>query len=72
MISLVCDMCKQPMSSTSDIYQEQGYRFKGTFVYIRSQHAFGKKKEVEEAGPVYDICQGCYNKLRNLCEEVNE
>jgi hypothetical protein len=47
---------------------QKGYRFKGSFTYIRTT-IYGRKKEVEEGAEQYDICQGCYNRLRNLCEE---
>ena len=58
MIAILCDMCKQPLTSMGDVCDQSGYRFKGSFVYIRNTR-FGRKHEVEESGPTYDICQGC-------------
>lgn len=71
MTAIICDLCKQPLTSDSDICDQQGYRFKGSFVYIRNSH-FGRRHEVEEAATQYDLCQGCYNKVRSLCEEGNK
>ena len=71
MTAIICDLCKQPLTSNSDICDQQGYRFKGSFVYIRTSH-FGRKHGVEESGPYYDLCQGCYNKIRSMCEEGNK
>lgn len=67
MIAVVCDMCKQPLDSDYDGMMQRGYRFKGSFSTIRVG-LFGRRKEVEEGTEQYDICQGCYNRLRNLCK----
>ena len=71
MTAIICDLCKQPLTSDSDICDQQGYRFKGSFVCIRTSH-FGRRHEVEEAATQYDLCQGCYNKVRSMCEEGNK
>lgn len=68
MIAVVCDMCKKPLESDYEGMMQKGYRFKGSFTYIRTT-IYGRKKEVEEGAEQYDICQGCYNRLRNLCKE---
>lgn len=70
MVTLICDVCKQPMME-NDICSSQGYRFKGSYVCIRA-NTFGRKKEVEEIGETFDLCQACYNTIRNMCKEKQD
>lgn len=68
MNAILCDICKQPCESEYfDENINKAYRFKGSFVYIRSRR-FGKDTEVEEAEPTYDICKKCYDKLKAMCK----
>lgn len=68
---LICDMCKKPCDDNEFFDNNKGYRFKGSFVYIRSRR-FGKDTEVEEVQPTYDICMKCYNKIKTMCEADKE
>ena len=60
-------MCKKPCDGSESFDSNKGYRFKGSFVYIRGRR-FGKDTEVEEVQPTYDICMKCYDKIRAMCE----
>ena len=68
---ILCDICKQPCDDSSFFENNKAYRFKGSFVYIRSRR-FGKDTEVEEAESTYDICMKCYDKLKAMCKENKE
>lgn len=68
MLTIVCDMCRQPIFD-SGIREVQAYRFKGSFTTIKVG-SLGRKKEVEEVGESYDLCQACYNAVRNSCREA--
>lgn len=71
MNAILCDICGKPCDDNEFCAHNKGYRFKGSFVYIRSRR-FGKDTEVEEAEPVYDICMNCYDKLKAMCKENKE
>ena len=45
---LICDMCKKPCDDNEFFDNNKGYRFKGSFVYIRSRR-FGKDTEIKGA-----------------------
>lgn len=68
---ILCDMCKKPCDGDEVFDDNRAYRFKASFVYIRSRR-FGKDTEVEEMKPTYDICMKCYDKLKAMCEANKE
>lgn len=68
MLTIVCDMCRQPILD-SGIREAQAIRFKGSFTTIRIG-SLGRKKEVEEAGESYDLCQACYDTIKKSCREA--
>lgn len=71
MKAIICDICGKPCNHEEWFDVNKAYRFKGSFVYIRSRR-FGKDTEVEEAEPTYDICMNCYDKLKTMCKENKE
>lgn len=71
MNAILCDICGKPCDNGEFFDANKAYRFKGSFVYIRSRR-FGKDTEIEEAEPTYDICMKCYDKLKAMCKENKE
>ena len=66
MLARICDCCKQPMREDGDLRPA----FRIGMVSLR--YVGFRNKPTEDFSEDYDLCQGCFNRIKKECKKEIE